>query len=78
MIQKEKIIFVSIYRSPRNDDENNKKLLDLLQAIGDMNIKYKLVCGDFNMPEIDWHRWVVKPGVKTLCTEFIEKNRLLL
>lgn len=59
MIQKEKIIFVSIYRSPRKDDENNKKLLDLLQAIGDMNIKYKLVCGDFNLPEIDWHRYVV-------------------
>ena len=52
-LQKENIIFVSIYSSPSSPYENNVKLNKILRAIGG-NRKKHIVCGDTNFRDIDW------------------------
>jgi hypothetical protein len=47
-----------VYRSPeRSSIENNHKLLDLINKASELNYKYVLVMGDFNMRGIDWSSW---------------------
>ena len=55
--------------------ENNKNLLNLLNEINDVKVDYKLICGDFNLPGIDWKFWTVKTGSDQFCYDFIEKIR---
>ena len=44
-----------IYRSPNSGDENNEALLDILRtACFKENPSHILICGDFNLPGIDW------------------------
>ena len=43
-----------IYRSPNSMQENNKKMMEVLRASSSTNTDYLLVCGDFNLPKIDW------------------------
>lgn len=71
----ERVVVASIYRSPSSDDENNKKLLGLLQEISDLSVEHKVVCGDFNLPGINWQNYTLKSGADLLCFDFIEKIR---
>lgn len=71
----EQVVITSVYRSPSCDDENNKKLLSLMQEISDLRVKYKIVCGDFNLPGINWQSYTVNPGERSFCSDFIEKIR---
>ena len=43
-----------VYRSPNSQDENNKNMLDILRITANAKYDYLLVCGDFNLPRIDW------------------------
>lgn len=69
------LIITSVYRSPAGDVENNSKLLNLIQKLSNLNVKYKIICGDFNMPGTDWKFWTVKAGSEQFCFDFIEKIR---
>ena len=44
----------NIYRSPSSGKESIAQVVELLQAVGSTNPPYLVVCGDFNMPGIDW------------------------
>ena len=52
---KDKLLIGCVYRSPNSDTVNNAKLLSGLKRICELK-KYShlLVCGDFNIPDIDW------------------------
>ena len=50
--QSENLIIITIYRSC-NSTEENKKLLNLINEINDIDVKYRIMCGDFNVPGID-------------------------
>ena len=43
-----------VYRSPSSTAENNEKLLSLLRAAANANCQYLSICGDFNLPLVDW------------------------
>ena len=43
-----------VYRSPSSTDENNQNLLALLRAAAAANCQYFSICGDFNLPQVDW------------------------
>ena len=43
-----------VYRSPNSPDENNQKMLDILRIAAAAKFDYLLVCGDFNVPRINW------------------------
>ena len=43
-----------VYRSPSSTDVNNQNLLSLLRAASSTKCDYLNICGDFNVPLIDW------------------------
>lgn len=51
-----------VYRSPNSSTENNNGLLQLLQEISDYDSTYKLVLGDFNLPNINWENYTITEG----------------
>ena len=48
------LLLGAVYRSPNSSEENNQKLLMILKKAASMKPDYLMVCGDFNLPMIDW------------------------
>ena len=44
-----------VYRSPNSAGENNEKLLTMLRLAATIRCDYLTICGDFNLPRIDWN-----------------------
>ena len=44
-----------IYRSPNSSEENNDKLLSMLRRAATVQCEYLTLCGDYNLPRIDWN-----------------------
>ena len=44
-----------VYRSPNSSDDNNDKLLTILRRAAVMRYDYLMLCGDYNLPRIDWN-----------------------
>lgn len=70
----EDILLTAVYRSPNSTIENNNKLLDLLQEIGEQRKMHKIVIGDFNLPNINWTTCTTLSG-EQFSESFIEKIR---
>ena len=58
-----------VYRSPTNDQQQNRQLLQLIREIGELTRTHKLMTGDFNYPKINWDSWTT-PGENTENEEF--------
>ena len=43
-----------IYRSPNSTENNNEEMLKILRMASKTKTDYLLICGDFNLPKIDW------------------------
>ena len=43
-----------VYRSPNSPCDNNEGMLTTLRTAANMKTDYVMVCGDFNLPKIDW------------------------
>ena len=54
LAENQSLLVGAVYRSPNSNDENNQKLLSLVRAAVATNDQYLTICGDFNMPKIDW------------------------
>ena len=50
----ESLLIGVVYRSPSSAMENNENLLKLMQAAMATNCQYINICGDFNLPMVDW------------------------
>ena len=48
------LLIGTIYRSPNSPVGNNEDLLKMLKEIRSTNVKYITICGDFNVPHINW------------------------
>ena len=44
-----------IYRSPNSSDENNDRLLSMLRQAASSRCDFMMLCGDFNLPRINWN-----------------------
>lgn len=56
----ENMIIGLIYRSNSGTESNNYNLLGLLEEVSIIKHSYKLIMGDFNLPNIDWRLLEVK------------------
>ncbi|XP_076039000.1 uncharacterized protein LOC143024116 [Oratosquilla oratoria] len=65
---------ISIYRSPNSDERNNAGLLQLMPE-NDMNVQYKVLLGDFNLPNISWSSYTTESSHMDYNSQFIEKVR---
>ena len=48
------LLIGTVYRSPNSSPENNLNLLRLMRAAVAANCTYLNICGDFNLPLVDW------------------------
>lgn len=66
---------ISLYKSRHGDEENNRKLLNLIKEISELDGELKLICSYFNKSGIDYKFWMVKAGYDKFCCNFIENLR---
>ena len=52
-----------LYRSPNTDEENNNKLLEILEGVKQLRPTHLLLVGDFNY-KINWDTLVAEQGRK--------------
>ena len=66
-----------VYRSPNSSDTNNEKLLEILKLASSTNIDYLTICGDFNLPKIDWNTNQCLDSDSSFTAEFLEQTEQL-
>ena len=44
-----------VYRSPNSTDDNNERMLEILRTASNVKTDFLMICGDFNLPKIDWN-----------------------
>ena len=49
-----KWLLVGVVYSPSSPETNNQRMLQILRVASAANYDYLLICGDFNLPKIDW------------------------
>eukprot|EP00794_Sanderia_malayensis_P016301 gene16301-17938_t len=69
----DKLLIGCIYRSPNSVDTNNDKMMNNIKEICEKTAyTHLLVCGDFNIPEIDWIEEVSQTTPNHLAFKFLE------
>ena len=66
------LLFGVVYRSPNSTAENNRNLLLLMQEAAAANCKYLTICGDFNLPSIDWSVCQSTESENAFSSEFVQ------
>ena len=67
------------YRSPASDQENDSRLLDMLEsALNLRQVSHVMIMGDFNCPAIDYSAGLVAAGPTTIDARLYEKTQDLL
>ena len=61
-----------MYRSPNSPDRNNETLLDILRIAASAKFDYLMVCGDFNLPKINWNGNLCLDMDTSFTADFIE------
>jgi hypothetical protein len=70
---KDKLLLGCVYRSPNSTAENNDRLLEDIRKISlGTSFSHILICGDFNLPEINWSDTSTLGGPNSLPYRFIE------
>ena len=54
LADRKRLLVGVVYRSPNSPEENNKRMLDILKTAATANYDYLMICGDFNLPKINW------------------------
>jgi hypothetical protein len=62
-----------VYRSPNSVEQNNQQLLTLLRAASSIKCEYLNICGDFNLPSIDWNVSQSREAENAFSSTFVEE-----
>ncbi|KAK3861775.1 hypothetical protein Pcinc_032300 [Petrolisthes cinctipes] len=76
----DKSLVGNVYRSPNSGDENNRAICTLVEEMCSYQQSQTVICGDFNMKEIDWDRHIVRApqgSVGSLFLDCLDDNFLL-
>ena len=77
---KDKLLVGCVYRSPNSSTDNNSRLISSIETISSLNeYSHLLICGDFNLPEIDWEGERTSVSMNHVASRFLEgvKNSYL-
>lgn len=75
----EELLIGICYRSPSSNEENNDRLLQLLeQSVTKTRHTHLMIMGDFNYPSIDFSSGTVAAGMNSASTKFFDKTQDLL
>ena len=72
---KTKLLLGVIYRPPNCDPAMNQNLFQLIRKAAQFNSTFKLICGDFNFPLIDWSNMHYPPSMDDFI-ELLHENNL--
>ena len=67
-----RLLLGAVYRSPNSSDENNQNLLKTLRLAASVPHDFLMICGDFNLPSIDWRTNQVQDGQNSFTATFLE------
>ena len=74
--ENEKILIGVCYRCTASNDDNNEKLLQLLDSVSNIKgISHILMMGDFNYPEIDYNSAMSNSSDRSHTTRFLIKTQ---
>ena len=62
-----------VYRSPNSPDLNNQNLLSILKKATSANYSQVVICGDFNLPRIDWTSRRSLDSEASFTSKFVEE-----
>lgn len=72
----DRLLIGCVYRSPNSSERNNQDLIQMLTEVcnkGDFT--HLLICGDFNLPDINWRNTSVTAGPESVSSMFLECTR---
>ena len=72
MIDGKRLLLGVVYRSPNSSDDNNQNLLKILRLAATVPHDFLMICGDFNLPLIDWRTNQVRDGQNSFSAAFLE------
>ena len=61
-----------IYRSPSSAEENNEALVEMMKKATAAKFDQLMICGDFNLPLIDWDHGRCLDGVSSFTATFCD------
>ena len=61
-----------IYRSPNSPDTNNQNMLNILKLASAFRSDYLMVCGDYNLPKINWSTNQCLDAESSFTAQFLE------
>ena len=67
-----RLLLGAVYRSPNSSDDNNQNLLKILRLAATVSHDFLMICGDFNLPLIDWRSNQVQDGRNPFTAAFLE------
>ena len=76
----ERILVGNIYRSPSSDTQNAQRMCSAINEMCGKNCSQVIICGDFNLKEIDWERHqvhVTEDHPASLLLECVDDNFLI-
>jgi len=68
----DRLIIGTVYRSPNLSDEQNTKLIRMMEEVSKMNSSHLLIMGDLNFPEIDWDNEISRTSIDHPSQNFLE------
>ena len=69
-----RILFVCIYRPESISELDRSNLCQLLRGIPDVECTDVVLCGDFNLPQVDWANFSWPPNVDWLMDALLQTN----
>ena len=76
----ERILVGNIYRSPSSDTQNAQRMCSAINEMCGKDCSQVIICGDFNLKEIDWERHqvhVTEDHPESLLLECVDDNFLI-
>ena len=61
-----------VYRSPNSEEQNNKNLLEIMRRAAEVRCDYFMLCGDYNLPLINWSENRCLDSDQSFTAEFVE------
>ena len=68
----DKLLAVSVYRSPNSTCDNNTEINSALKKLSGMGHSHVICMGDFNYPQIDWDSYLTTGTIEDASFLFIE------
>ena len=70
---KDKLLLGCVYRSPNSPSENNSKLISGIESVCALkDYSHVLLCGDFNLPDINWNQETTSASENHVSFKFLE------